>query len=661
MENIKRGLILLALMLFIPLTSAEIIFSQPNSIYNLGDDFDITMDLSSNIDSSGFFTAELLCSNGNIELFKSPNSLKQTETKNIQISTTLNSFILGDLKGDCRIEAKYNGEESTSQSFEITDHIDVVINLQGTSFNPGDKVTASGQAIKANDVPLDGFVEVSLSEIGLKYTNEVKQGKFQFNFTLPDDAPAGSYEIKAKAYEKDSPEKITNQGESTAIIKVKQIMKTLDISINSPSIIPGNDIVYTIIVYDQSGSPIEADIGVEVFDSKDNLFFKELARTGESTSIQLEQNATPGNWKIESKVFDLEKTTIFEVEELRKISSELNSQILKITNIGNVLYEGLVEISIGSVKELKEVKLEVGQSRSYKLIAPDGDYEIEISDGSTKEALGTTFLTGNAVSVSEVGSLFKGNIFLWVWIIIILILAVVALYLYRKLSSKLPLIKGKSTLKSITPTQQPASNQQQHTSVTNINHGTKEESVVISLLIKNLDELEKTNPEAIKVIDSALWNAKEAYAKVYSSGNYRLIILSPILTKDKDNTSRAIILSQTIERALNLYNKRSKSKIDFGISIHIGELIVESNNGKFRFVSVGNTLSLAKRISQIANSEILLSEQLHRRTVGKVKALKVPDKELWKLDKIIDRSQYQGYIKNFKQRQEHDSKHKAKS
>lgn len=635
METMKRGLLLLALVLLLPLASAEILFSQPESTYSLGDDFDITMDLSSQVDSSGFFTADLVCSNGQIELFKSPYTLKPGVTKQIVISTTLNNFIVGDLEGSCSIEAEYKDEGSVSQTFEITNHIDVTINLQGATFNPGEDVSASGQAIKANGDPLEGFVEVTVSEIGLKYSDEVKEGKFQFNFTLPNEASSGSYEIKARAYEKDNSEETTNEGESTAIIRVRQVMRAIDIAINSASVTPGEDIVYTLIVYDQSGKRVEADVGIEVLTPENDLFFKELARTGESTSLQLEQNATPGSWRIESKIADLEKVITFEVEELRRISSELNDQTLIINNIGNIPYEGLVEISIGDAREIKEVELAVGQSRSYKLVAPDGGYEIKVDDGITKENLGTAFLTGNAISVSEIGSVFKGNILLWVWIIVILILAVVALYLYRKLSSKSILARGKDALKTIRVGQSKGIEAHtSHISVTSIDQGTKQESAVISLSIKNLDELEKSqHSQALKSIDSALWKAKESHAKVYSSNGYRLIVLAPALTKDKDNVPRAVVLSQVIERALKQHNKHSKEKIDFGISVHVGELIVESTNGKFKFMSVGNTLSLAKKISQTAHFEVLLSEQLHRRTAGKVKTSKVHGKELWKLKK----------------------------
>ena len=64
MRNFKRGLFLAAisLILFSSLISAEIIISQPESIYNKGDMFEISIDVSSPLkDTNDFLKVNMIC------------------------------------------------------------------------------------------------------------------------------------------------------------------------------------------------------------------------------------------------------------------------------------------------------------------------------------------------------------------------------------------------------------------------------------------------------------------------------------------------------------------------------------------------------------------------------------------------------------------------
>ena len=90
------------LILLVPLVSAEILISQTNSLYNLGDDFDVTISVLANSDTSSFFTTQLACVSTNetklIEIYKSPLSLKSGEEKTITISASFDKFLVGTLE-----------------------------------------------------------------------------------------------------------------------------------------------------------------------------------------------------------------------------------------------------------------------------------------------------------------------------------------------------------------------------------------------------------------------------------------------------------------------------------------------------------------------------------------------------------------------------------
>src|SRR3989344_8647217 len=175
-----------------------------------------------------------------------------------------------------------------------------------------------------------------------------------------------------------------------------------------------------------------------------------------------------------------------------------------------------------------------------------------------------------------------------------------------------------------------------------IDKGEKQESSIISLKIKDSSSLQD---ESSKTIETALWKAKEAGARIYVNGEFRIIIFAPVLTKEKDNSLRAVRTAQTIERILTEYNRRSAKKIDFGVGVGVGDIIVELKEGKFKFMSINNTIASTKNIAQSSNSEVLISEKLHRYTAGKVKTEKRAD-NIWKVISLSDRSDQKDFLRN---------------
>ena len=638
----KRGILILIALILLPLASAEIIYSQPNSLYNVGDPFNLTIDLIASADTRAFFTSILVCEGREIEIYKSPFALKQGDKKTIKIELSLDKFLIGDSQGKCSVKSTYDTEEATSYEFEITSNIDAIINLEGINFNPGQEIKSSGQAVKSNGELLDGFVEISFPETGIQYTNEVKVGKFNFNFTLPDNIRAGIHALTVSAYEKDSYGEIINQGNTSAAIKINQLPQKINLDFSANTVSPGNELTYTVFVTDKAGNSVEQDIAVVVYKPEESVFEKKLLKVNQASSIATTSTTSPGYWKIEAKIKELITTRIFYVEELAQASFSLTNTTLTINNTGNIPYEKTIEVSFGGTKELTDIKLKLGESKEIRLVAPDGEYEIQVGDGVQNANFGTVSLTGNAIALKDPGKIFSGSILTWLWVLIIIVLAVIAVVLIRRYIKNRNRVKGISSIKVNIP----SSSKESSSNV--IDKGEKQESSIISLKIKNLEDLNKF---ALQAIDSALWKIKESKAKIYSDSNYRIIILSPLLTKSKENEYKAISLAQTIERLLDQYNKHSQQKINFGIGVHNGELIVESQEGKFKFTSIGTAITLPKRISSHANNEVLLSETMHRKTSTKVKAEKIQNANLWKIKRIIDRSQHEEYIQKFMKKQ----------
>ncbi len=185
-----------------------------------------------------------------------------------------------------------------------------------------------------------------------------------------------------------------------------------------------------------------------------------------------------------------------------------------------------------------------------------------------------------------------------------------------------------------------------------LDSGQRQKSEIISLHLKNPSSLTK---EANFFLESALLKAKQHKAKVYLSDNYRLIVLAPSITLSSDNASKAIEISKDIKEIIDNHNKKHpRNRIIYGIGINSGELVIEKKGDKFRFTSLGNIVSTAKRLSQASNSDILLSEQFHLKTAGRIRTDKVSPKS-WRFHELKSKHKYEEFIKKFEEKKKHKS------
>ncbi len=651
--------VLISLLLIISLTSlisAELIISQPQSIYNFGDSFDISVKIVPQKDTRDFFTASLFCSDQEVELYKAPLKVSSGEEKEVQISTILDKFVVSNAGGKCYLEAKFGDESSSSQTFELVRGIEVSANLGDFSYLPGEEIKVNGEAKKTNAQSLNGFVELSVPGLEIDLIRPVTAGKFLFNFTTPYNAKSSAYSVEIKAYEKDSSGEIVNEGSTTSSIKIKQVPKELDVALSSQTIMPNNQLLFTPVIYDQAGDKIDSEVSLVVYKPDNTVFRKNLIRSDISSPIFIESNYTPGTWRIEAASSSLQKTKEFVVEEYKNLSFSMENNTLTVKNVGNIPFKGPIEVSIGGINEIKDIVLDIGASKKFRLLAPNGDYTIKVADGITQYDLGSSFLTGKAISIDDsFGSSASSNILIIIWLVVIIVIAVIAIVLYRKISRKTFIGKSPSSSSSnasvSSSTQAPKTisqlGSQQTTNI--IDKGEKQDSSIIALKLKNLQEL-KTNQEAINIIETALYKAKGMGGKVYTEGDYRLVVLAPMLTKEADNSQKAINIAAQMEKAIIDYNSKTLKKVDYGFGITDGSLIVENKDGKFRFVSADNSIISAKNIAQFSNNDILISESIHRKTTGKTRANKLSDKNFWQIERVVDRAQHEDFINRFKNR-----------
>ena len=630
------------IILYLALASAEIIVGHTDSIYNKGDEFNISITLSPSVNTNGFFSTKLVCDSGEVEVYKSPYSINAGQQKNIFISAPLDNFLIGNLEGSCYVRSDYGGESRNSQTFQITKKISVSFDLGGI-LEPGKGVEVSGGAVKANGQNLEGYVELIINDLNLSVSNIVAGGRFNLNISIPRNSPSGNHEVKVRVYEKDNAGKIINEGSSIGTVKIKQIIQEVDIAVNSGSIIPGNELIYKILAHDQAGASVSQDVSISIIKPDKSVFLNKVIKTEESQKLLIEGNYAPGNWKIETSLGDLENSKIFYIEEFQNASFRIENKSMIVMNIGNIIYDKPIEVIIGDVSQVVQIKLNVGETKRFRLYAPDGDYSIKVKNGDKIEELGTISLTGTSVKITGndiYDVLSNKTYFLIGWILLFLILGGIGFYYYRKASKKSSF--------GITPKYVQMSTAQ---ASQNISQGQKQECVVISLKIKNIQTVERT-PNTIETLDKALSLAKDYKAKIYSDRYYRTIIFSPSLTNNQDNSLLAVKTAQRMKDVINSHNRKFAQKIEFGIGVHIGDLIVESQAGSFKFSSLGSTISTSKKIAEKANAEALLSGEVYRKVMGIVKGEKIQGGDFWKINRIVDRDQHSEFIKRFMNKQQ---------
>jgi len=675
MRNPKKGalvaLFLMVSLFYISFASAELIFGQTESLYNVGDRFEVILTISPQTYTSNFLTSSLICGDRKIEFYKSPHSVAAGEQEEVIISTNLDKFLVEGVEGECYISATYESDSAESQRFDVTRGISLTLNVEGILFDPGESVHVYGKATKANGVPVDGFVEFSAPKIGLNFVGPVKLGEFNFSLTIPSDAPSGSHPMNVRAYENDVFEMTINEGNTTGVVKIRQIIKEVSIALSDQAVLPIEELTYRIVLDDQAGQEANADVSIEILRPDETIAEERIIKSGETIKVNLVSSSQPGYWQIKARLNDIETTKEFLVEEFKDVSFTLENQTLAVKNTGNIPYNGPVDIAIGKVNDVKELQdLAVGDSKKFKLLAPDGEYDIKVSKGSERQEVGRTYLTGNAISIEDLtsGGVFGTSFMVLIGLILILVIALVAVYFYRKFSkNKLAKLNDSDAAKTPVAARKVDRAGGVASDVKSINQlpttvidkGEKQESAIISLKIKNTPDLIK-NQEATKIIDSALWKAKEAGAKIYSDGDFRIMIFAPVLTKEKDNTLRAIRIARGIERILHSFNRRTPTKIGFGIGVNAGSLVVESAQGKFRFMSLNNIISNTKRISNNSTENTLISEVFRRKMAGRIKAEKLKDKNLWKVEKVIDRSDHSEYVSKLAKKSADTSKRGAR-
>lgn len=666
--KIKAGiLVFLIIVLCFPVLG-EIMLSQPENIYNVGDEVDFSAAIKSGGNLEGLLKMSLVCANASEDFYLAPISLKDGEEKTVNTIITLNKNFLKDMIGNCNILVKTPTEEAKSQSFEISDNIELMMNLNALTFSPGDIVDIKASALKPNLKPVKGFLEIEVDGTDIKTMKTVDSSRFRVNFSFPENIKSGAYLVKGRVYEKDKNDEVTNEGHASIEVKIRQIPDKVEVAIDRQSVNPGSNVSFKAFIYDQANKEVEGDVSVVVVDPFGDEILKRLVKTSEKIVVDIEKNASAGYWAVYANHHDLKVKRLFYVENREEASFELIQDILVITNTGNVPYRKAVQIAIGNEVEIRQLDLDIGKSTRFRLLAPDGNYRVAITDGTTKLSKSDVSLTGNVIGVMSV--MKKGNIIIRypvVWLFLIMVFGMFIILLLGRLKKKrfvgyeIASLKKKKTGKqerqekgkeSIPITTELAGGEIREAEHTLSLRGEKQPASLIALKIKNANEIIK-NKNALSTIEKALESVYDNKGVVYRTGEYIIPLFLPSLTKTFKNDITAVKTASAITNRIKEHNRKFSQKIDFGIGIHSGDVIAEKDKqqNKIKFAGLGNSLALAKKIAGVSDRQVLLSKNTSQKVSPEIKTGESQkNKDVYEIKKIVERKQYKNFITGFLKR-----------
>ncbi|MBT6690474.1 hypothetical protein HOB04_03815 [archaeon] len=673
---------LVLLLIFVLMSSgvlAEISISEPFDVYNLGDRLDVSVDGLVGA-GSGNLNFNLACGNKTTNLVRLPASSFSLDDesswsfyKNLRLDD-LEILNLSDIVGNCQVVISIGTSAASTKVFSVTRDVDVSVSLDKVAYNPGEVISVNVEAVKANGELLEGFIDATGASI---FSKAVEGGIAIETFSMPETIESGFYSLDIRAYDVDS-NGILNEGLGSVSYKINQVASSLVMSLADVVATPGEKFRIGVELFDQSGVRMEGNVLLRIVSPNDE-FIEANVQAGEFSDIDFVLNSSAGTWKIFSSFDSLSDVREFEMIGLQKIEFDLEDSVLTIKNIGNVLYNRTIDVTIGDDIMSLELNIGVDEVRKFNVDAPNGEYEVLVNDGETSLSK-RVLLTGNAVSIDDIREkgFFSGYGLFWIFLILILGgVGIMLLMRYRKtkvvgdgffsklwgkmpgkkkvaqlhnvgtqigdkikekvpdkvkahmddslnFTNKSPAVQGLD-VKNYSGTDKTMVDLTKGNKMTAesalVMKGEKQVSSVVAIAVKNHEGLGDAGKDALhKIVDES----KEK-GLVDWRGDFVFVVFNPLMTRTYDNEGLAVKCGMAVIEKLNDYNKKFKDKVEFGIGVHSGDLVASKGGGKLKYTSIGNTVSFAKRMSDSDSGVLVVSDVVRKKLLRDLKVVKGKD------------------------------------
>lgn len=163
----------------------------------------------------------------------------------------------------------------------------------------------------------------------------------------------------------------------------------------------GSNITLKVSLFDDQNNPINSEVRLTFENEAKTMQIQKIVSANKLISVNLGNNITGGYWTITSQYLESQAKTGFVIETNEAVKFEINGDVLTITNIGNTKYEKKVNVIISDTVGYKEPSLDLGESVSFRLIAPPGSYNIKVTDGKTTINRAGVALTGEVIGILD--------------------------------------------------------------------------------------------------------------------------------------------------------------------------------------------------------------------------------------------------------------------
>ena len=634
----KKKLILLTFLfalIIVPFASAELIINQqPDEIYNIGDTINIPVSIMTSSDISDEFYMNLICSGKVIQFCQNGVSLLAGEGKVMDCSLVLTKAKLGDTTGNCKISGyllKQKADPIVTDIFKISNSLVIQPNTQQKEFEPKQNVLIFGNAIKENGHDVNGFINLEIiadnSSQSIIQSGIISNGMYSLNITFPENMKAGNYLVKLTAYELNEDGLKTNTGFINYNIAIKQIPTYLELVFATSEVEPGTDVKVKAVLHDQTGEKINSNAIITIKRGTTDIQVQSETATDEYLEFPILYNEPSANWTVFALSNQLTAESKFIIIEKADIKVDIINKTVLFVNTGNIPYNDTVVIKIGEQSIGVPVFLQVDETQKYELKAPNGEYEVQITDNNGEsKAASRVLLTGNAIGIKNLSKSGLNGSFgeiLSLTFIVLVFLSIIFIFgrriykkkvylwgLFKKKSKKQPKVNVAWENRAMPLSKDSKLETKNKANLSSSIKGNKQEISLVNIKIKNLREVQAQKGNVEEPLQKIINTAENKKAFVYENQENLFFLVIPSKTKTLQNEPIAFEIAQTAKEILSDYNRIAKHKLDFGISIEYGPIIERTEKGIMEFMSLENLMTNAKRIAAVSQGEVLLGEKI---------------------------------------------------
>lgn len=181
----------------------------------------------------------------------------------------------------------------------------------------------------------------------------------------------------------------------------------LDVASSKESFEAGESIVLKVSLFDEENKLVNDDVSIVLKNIEKNKEIQKTIQSNKFVSFNLGEDAIAGEWEATAIYKDTRASTIFLLKRSENLEFKIEEDFLSLKNIGNTIYLKKIRIKIGdTLGEEKSLNLDLGDEVKYRLIAPEGKYEIKVigEDGEILFSIANVELTGTGLTGKAIGA-----------------------------------------------------------------------------------------------------------------------------------------------------------------------------------------------------------------------------------------------------------------